>query len=266
MRAMVLCLTIGCATHPSSRDAPVDIADTGQDEEMDGRCGALPVLVEAGRDGRRVCASLTGATIEVYPDAEPLVVQQIEQALLNLSAAPSFAPVLADTTILVSSPGATLAQLPDLDGPIYAGLDWAQIEGLAMYWGLDGAGYAPTLAIRHDSVERWDLGIGHELLHLILWDLEPSVRAEALALRNAMLAPDGVVAPGANEHELFTYFSQWTLAGYGSIIAEQEPELYDWLIETLGEASLTDRGTSTAEAEYAIDLLLNWFRTGAFQR
>ncbi|MEN0063382.1 MAG: hypothetical protein AAGA48_14620 [Myxococcota bacterium] len=242
-----------CAAEPLPEPDPVVEGDRGL-------CGEQAWLTDDGPDGRVVCETPLGTRIEVYPDSRPRTVDRVASVADAMAESPAMASVVADTTLLVAPPERDLNALPELADLALPGLEWSAIEGLAMYWGPEFEAYAPTVAIRHDSVERWNLGVAHELLHLVLHDLGPEVQAEALELRRAMLAKGQTPAPGADEHELFAYFGQWRLAGYGALIAETEPELDSWLEMHLGAAQIGARGTSDEQANWAIEELRRWFR------
>jgi len=65
-----------------------------------------------------------------------------------------------------------------------------------------------------------------------------------------------------NPQEMFAYFGQWYLAGFGSLIREREPEVYALCEQFLGKARVSPEGITAREAAISIDHLLKSFKTG----
>ena len=139
--------------------------------------------------------------------------------------------------------------------------DVQSAEGVAMYAGIDGQSGPPTLAIRHDSISRWDLGAAHELIHLLHFDLGEAALKEAHDILMGFQSPSAN-DDYANPHEMFAFFGQWYLAGHGNVIEGLHKPLYDFLEKHLGDARIEDPGWGTDGARGAIESLFDWFKSG----
>lgn len=209
-----------------------------------------------GGGGTRAKSTLPGgAKLELYPNSDDAK-RAITELVANLSASPAFARTLAKTTVLVSPPGAGVDAIPEV------GAHYASAEGVAMFDGPDGVSGPPTLAIRHDSITRWELGAAHEIIHLVMHDLGDAVMQEAEAIRVSIKTPGTPEDTYANAHEMVAFFGQWHLAGYGNVIRSKSPALANFLERHLGNARIKDPGFGADGARTSITSLFQWFQTG----
>lgn len=271
--AVALCLALSLGCGPLAEDerearddaghADGGLADAaggepdaqGADAAAQGQDAGAELLPDAGSGGRLAYRSYAGGVIEVYRGGRDAI-ERVDAVEMGLCARQSLCDLLAITTVIVSPPRAGLDGIREL-GELYA-----EAEGVAMYWGLDGAEVDPTLAIRYDSIMSWDLGLAHEVMHLHLFNLGEEADARVQQVREELKSEDYVDDPYANYHELFAYLGQWYLAGFGAIIEEQEEELYQVFVDYAGEARVSPGDVTEPQAAYTIELLLGWFRTG----
>ena len=140
---------------------------------------------------------------------------------------------------------------------------YAAAEGLAMPGGPDGMSGPPTLVIRSDSLLRWDLGVAHELIHLLEASQGTTAARKVVKVWQSIRASNAQNDPSANPHEMFAYFGQWYMAGFGHIIQEHSPLLHQLCADLIGDAHVDTGGITEAQARATIASLFSWFSTGA---
>lgn len=214
-------------------------------------------MVQSGEPvGERDCYTTpSGAKIEVYPNSQQAQ-QHVERIVAGLARNPSFAQVLAGLNIIVTPPSRGLECIPGL-GEMYK-----DAEGVAS-WQVDPRVCdRPFVAIRHDSVCHWDLGIAHELIHQLHFNLPNDVQDRIKQVWQDLRLPDAQDDPYANEFEMLAFFGQWYLAGFGGVIEQLEPQLHGLLSDVLGDARVDARDLSQDRAWASLTSLLQWFRSG----
>jgi hypothetical protein len=197
--------------------------------------------------------SATGASIRSYPGSEALV-QRMETLLKGLSKSPNFRSFIQKATVLISPPGQGLEAV---FGPGY------DMEGFASHQGFDGTQpNTPVLAIRSDSLGSWYLGAAHELIHLVEADKGPGVSAKLAQVFEAEGFKRGQPDGYPNPAEMFAYFGQWYLAGFGEELKTRSPALYALCREYLGAARIDPEQITATAAGASLDSLIAWFKSG----
>lgn len=213
-------------------------------------------------DRQRAVKTLPGGgKLETYPGSEAAAAK-LEALVASLSADPKFARVLAKTTLVITPPGKGLESVPETQAL------GAEIEGVATSFGFEGGGRTippPAFVIRQDSILGWNLGAAHELLHLLRFDQGDQALKDTLATWNAIGGKDGQPDGYPNAEEMFAYFGQWYLAGFGAELKAVSPDAFALCEKYLGQARI-DPGTLTAAtARTSLESLLGWFQSGRHQ-
>ena len=222
--------------------------------------GALPT----GPDLReRASQTLSGgARLQSYPGSEAAVAA-MKQMVAGLSRDPAFAALLKKTTLVISPPGRGLDAIPEADG-LGDG-----VEGAASSVGFTGNGRSlppPAFVIREDSIRRWQLGAGHELLHLLRSEKGPALEAEMNQVWQQIGGQDGQPDGYPNAEEMFAYLGQWYLAGFGEQLKQVSPEAYALIAKTVGTARIDPGGLTANDALPSLQSLMTWFRSGQHER
>ncbi len=216
--------------------------------------------VETGFD-LRVRASETlpgGAKLETYPGSEAAAAR-MRAMVKGLNASPTFAAVLAKTTLVITPPGRGVEALPELEG------FGDGIEGVASGQGFAGGGRSirgPAFIIREDSMRRWDLGAAHELLHLLRQSGGDAAYQRVVQVWNAIGGKDGQPDGYPNAEEMFAYLGQWYLAGFHDELKQVSPEAFALLRDMIGEARVSPGAMTKADALTSLQGLMAWFRSG----
>jgi hypothetical protein len=196
-----------------------------------------------------------GARIELYGD-DAAALQQATRLVEGLARHPGFARRLADISVVVAPPGYGLDAIAGL------GAGYEQAEGVAAQTIDPSVTDRLFVAIRHDSLMRWDLGLAHELIHNLHFFLDDTTEQRIHEVWESLRRPDAKDDPYANELEMMSFFGQWYLAGYGQVVEQLEPRLHALLQDVLGDARVEARGTTDDFARAALSNLLEWFRSG----
>jgi hypothetical protein len=203
--------------------------------------------------GMQTLESATGATIRAYPGSEHPIAR-LEKLLAGLSKDPEFARVIHRLTVIIGPRG---QGLDAMFGPEYS-----KSQGFADDKGMPGAVHGPMLAIRYDALDRELLTAAHELSHLVRAD-RGKPAAEALQrVWHQMQFRVGQPGNYPNPEEMFAYFGQWYLAGFGDVLKEKAPPLYELCEKFLGKARVDAEQATRATAASVIDQNLVWFRSG----
>ncbi len=197
-----------------------------------------------------------GVVIQAYPgDEAHAALARAFIAELACTSNPAFQRLLQRTHIVISPPGRGLEAIVEL------GEKYAQVEGVADYYDspfVDG----PAIAIRGDSLDRWNMGVGHEFLHLLVDEIGPTATEEILRVWEPFHGPASVGVLGADPEHLFVYLGQYYLAGYGPLILEVAPEVHALAEELIGDARVSARTTREPEARALIARIVRLFKTG----
>jgi hypothetical protein len=193
--------------------------------------------------------------IQAYPGDEVHVALArafVEE--LACTSNPYFQRLLRRTHIVISPPGRGLEAVAEL------GEDFTQVEGVADY---DDSPFAdgPSVAIRGDSLDRWNMGLGHEFLHLLVDEVGPTAMARIMRVWEPFHGPASVGVLGADPEHLFVFMGQYDLAGYGPLVLEVAPEVHALTRDLIGDARVSARTTSEAEARALIARIVRLFKT-----
>ncbi|MBX7099029.1 MAG: hypothetical protein K1X89_15065 [Myxococcaceae bacterium] len=203
-----------------------------------------------------------GAKLESYPGSD-VAVGKMKTLVAGLSRDPAFAALLARTTLVIAPPGRNIDAIPE--GVGYG----AGVEGVAGSDGFDGGGHhipAPAFLVREDSIRQWNLGAAHELLHLLRFSKGDAVGAELASVWQQIGGRDGQPDGYPNAEEMFAYFGQWYLAGFGEQLRQVSPEAYAFCQRNIGNARVDPLGLTANDALPALQSLLGWFRSGQHAR
>lgn len=197
-----------------------------------------------------------GVVIQAYPGDEAHVALArafVEE--LACTSNPYFQRLLRRTHIVISPPGRGLEAVAEL------GEDFSQVEGVADY---DDSPFAdgPSVAIRGDSLDRWNMGLGHEFLHLLVDEIGPTAMARIMRVWEPFHGPASVGVLGADPEHLFVFLGQYFLAGYGPLVLEVAPDVHALTRDLIGDARVGARTTSEAEARALIARIVRLFKTG----
>lgn len=197
-----------------------------------------------------------GVVIQAYPGDEVHVALArafVEE--LACTSNPYFQRLLRRTHIVISPPGRGLEAVVEL------GEDFAQVEGVADY---DESPFAdgPSVAIRGDSLDRWNMGLGHEFVHLLVDEIGPTATARIMRVWEPFHRPASVGVLGADPEHLFVFMGQYDLAGYGPLVLEVAPDVHALTRDLIGDARVSARTTSEAEARALIARIVRLFKTG----
>lgn len=212
-------------------------------------------------EARRSLTTSTGAKLVVYGDGRRETAR-IESILGQLAREPKLRRVIEKTTIVVSPQGKGLETIPEGAslGPELA----AQAEGIALHRAFGHQIAAPTLAIRNDSVMQWDLGVVHELVHLVEAEGGPELSQKIAAVWRDLTRNNTNLDYYSNSREMFAFMGQWYLAGYGDVIRQDSPALFKLLSENLGTTALQAQigALPPADARAHVRKMLRGYRTG----
>jgi hypothetical protein len=212
--------------------------------------GAAPVEDDATPPlpAQKEHTSATGARVLYFAEDQ---LPRLEQVLRDLAESPLFAEVLRETTIILSPPG---QKLDALFGPAYA-----QSEGFANEDGVEGYSRGLTYALTDESLRKWFLGAGHELLHLLEMHQGEATSRRIKQVWDELGFKVGQPNGYPNPKEMFAYFGQWYLAGFGHLLPEPLQGLF---AEVIGSAHVDAEGITEAQAQQSLDWLLETFRSG----
>jgi hypothetical protein len=208
-----------------------------------------------GGDSRQKAIGSLGTSIEYYQPATPEI-QYLKDAIacLYCSTNKPLTEVLAKSVVVVSPKGKGLESIPEL-GP---DPDLAGFEGLALDSGFT-AGGPPTVCIRHDSLSSWNMGFTHELIHLFEQYTWSTSDSKLVSVYQEFSGPKCKQDSYCNRWEMLSYFGQYYLAGYLDLLKKHAPALYNLCSDLLGDARVSDRGTTSPEVEQLLTSLVSWF-------
>ena len=204
---------------------------------------------------RKVTRSSAGGRVEYYPGAEATL-PKLNALVDNLSRSPAFAALLKECNIVVGPMNR------GLDAMVELGAQYKGTEGVAMREDLNGKP-GLTLVIRADSLMQWQLGAAHELIHLLDYKLGEPTRTRIHDVWANLRENEPVDGSDyANSWEMFGYFGQWYLAGFGDVIGQKSPELLKLLKDVLGDARVDNTSLTLDQARASVESLHRWFSTG----
>ncbi|MBK7862737.1 MAG: hypothetical protein IPJ65_29830 [Archangiaceae bacterium] len=199
-----------------------------------------------------------GAKLESYPGSDQAK-QKLSALVQGLSRDPEFAALLARATLVIGPPGRALDAVPEL------GSDYAGAEGVATSFGFDGNGRqvkAPAFMVTDASIRQWNLGAGHELLHLLRFAKGDAAGQRCAQVWQQIGGRDGQPDGYPNAEEMFAYLGQWYLAGFGDELKQVCPEGYALCRDFIGTARIDPGPLQKADALTSLQGLLGWFRSG----
>ena len=192
-----------------------------------------------------------GVRIQSFPGSESELAHA-QELVRQLAQSPAFAGLLQKTTIVITPPGKGVEAIPGTDAP-------PDIEGIALVDGLLGTSTPHAVVIRHDSLTRWNMGLGHELLHVFSHET-PFAAGKIFDVWNRTYGPNPEKWGYLTPDHLFVFLGQYYLAGYGDEVNRVAPEVYRLCQELLGNARYSSRTTGRDEARALITQIVDAYR------